>query len=91
MYEIRHYLTADKKDVYFDWLRKLRDMTARIAIDRRVNRVELGNFGDHKFCRDGVWDCVLMSAQRIGCITLLLAKKWCCFSAAEINELRLKI
>lgn len=57
MYEIRHYLTSyDEKDVYLDWLRKLRDVTARIAVDRRVNRIELGNFGDHKFCRDGVWE-----------------------------------
>jgi putative addiction module killer protein len=57
MYEIRHYLTADDhRDVYLDWLKKQRDTTARIAIDRRVNRVELGNFGDHKFCRDGVWE-----------------------------------
>ena len=54
MYEIRHYLTDDGKDIYLDWLRKLRDVTARIAVDRRVNRIELGNFGDHKFCRDGV-------------------------------------
>lgn len=56
MVEIRHYITSDGKDVYLDWLRKLRDMRARIAIDRRVNRVELGNFGDHRFCRDGVWE-----------------------------------
>lgn len=56
MYEVRHYLTADGKDVFLDWLRKLRDVTARIAVDRRVNRIELGNFGDHKFCRDGVWE-----------------------------------
>lgn len=56
MYEIRHYLTTDAKDVYFDWFRKLRDVTAKIAVDRRVNRIELGNFGDHKFCRDGVWE-----------------------------------
>ena len=56
MYELRHYLTADEKDVYLDWLRKQRDITARIAVDRRVNRVEQGNFGDHKFCRDGVWE-----------------------------------
>lgn len=56
MYEIRHYLTADEKDVYLDWLRKQRDTMARIAVDRRVNRVEQGNFGDHKFCRDGVWE-----------------------------------
>ena len=56
MYEIRHYLSADKNDIFLDWMRKLRDMSARVAIDRRVNRVELGNFGDHKFCRDGVWE-----------------------------------
>ena len=23
---------------------------------RRVTRLESGNFGDHKFCRDGVWE-----------------------------------
>ena len=23
---------------------------------KRVNRVEGGNFGDHKFCRDGIWE-----------------------------------
>lgn len=56
MYEVRHYLTHDGKDVFLDWLRKLRDVTARIAVDRRVNRIELGNLGDHKFCRDGVWE-----------------------------------
>ncbi len=56
MYEIRHYLTADDKDVFLDWHRKQRDAKAKIAIDRRVNRVELGNFGDHDFCRDGVWE-----------------------------------
>ena len=56
MHEIRHYLTSEEKDVYLDWLRKQRDTMARIAIDRRVNRMEQGNFGDHKFCRNGVWE-----------------------------------
>jgi putative addiction module killer protein len=32
------------------------DTKARISIDRRINRIELGNFGDYKFCRDGVWE-----------------------------------
>jgi putative addiction module killer protein len=54
MYEVRHYLTPEGKDVYRDWYDKLRDTKARIAIDRRINRIELGNFGDHKFLRDGV-------------------------------------
>ena len=56
MFENRHYLTPDGKDVVSDWLRSLRDAKARIAIDRRINRLELENFGDHKFCRDGVWE-----------------------------------
>jgi putative addiction module killer protein len=55
MYEIRHYLTDKEKDVYMEWRQKLRDTNAKIAVDRRINRVELGNFGDHRFCRDGVW------------------------------------
>ncbi|VFM97924.1 MAG: putative addiction module killer protein [Candidatus Kentron sp. G] len=56
MYEIRHYITAEGKDPYLDWQRRVRDTRARIAIDRRVNRLEKGNFGDRRFCRDGVWE-----------------------------------
>jgi putative addiction module killer protein len=56
MYEILHYTAPDGLDPYIHWTGKLRDRTARIAIDRRVNRVGLGNFGDHRFCRDGVWE-----------------------------------
>ena len=54
--EIRHFLTPEGKDIYSDWHRKLRDTKAKIVLDRRINRIELGNFGDHKFCRDGVWE-----------------------------------
>ena len=56
MFEIRHYLTLDEKDLYEEWHKQLRDTKARISIDRRINRIELGNFGDHKFYRDGVWE-----------------------------------
>jgi putative addiction module killer protein len=56
MYEIRHYLTTDGIDVFQDWLTQLRDKLPKIAVVKRVNRVEAGNFGDHKFCRDGVWE-----------------------------------
>lgn len=56
MYEIRHYLTADGKDLYLDWLRQLRDPIAKVQVVKRVSRVEQGNFGDHKFCREGVWE-----------------------------------
>jgi putative addiction module killer protein len=53
---IRHYLTPDGKDVYQAWYEKLRDVKARIAIDRRINRLELDNFGDCKSLKGGLWE-----------------------------------
>jgi len=55
-YDIRHYLTPDGHDPFQDWLDNLRDAHAYVAVLRRVDRVSQGNFGDHKFCRDGVWE-----------------------------------
>ena len=57
MYQIEHYLSfGEHKDLYIDWLQRLRDSQAKVAVVRRVTRIELGNFGDYKFCRDGVWE-----------------------------------
>ena len=56
MFEIKHYITDDGLDVFDNWRNKVKDSKARIAIDRRIYRVELGNFGDHKPCREGVWE-----------------------------------
>ena len=56
MFEIRHYLTSSGRDLYTEWLKRQRDNTARVAIARRVLRMIPGNFGDHKFCHDGVWE-----------------------------------
>ncbi len=54
---IEHYLTADEqRDPYMEWLRRMRDAQARIAVIRRIARIEHGNFGDHRLCRDGVWE-----------------------------------
>lgn len=38
------------------WLDRFRDRRARIAVDRRIERLVRGNFGDHRFCRDAVWE-----------------------------------
>jgi putative addiction module killer protein len=63
MYEIRHYLTQDGKDIYLGWLKQVRDNVAKMAVVRRVSRIEQGNLGDHKFCRDGLWElCIDMGA-----------------------------
>ena len=52
--EIIHYLTEDGADLYQEWVDALRDNRAKVAILRRVDRAAMGNFGDHKPCRDGV-------------------------------------
>ena len=54
--DVLHYLTASGRDLYQDWLGGLRDMRARVAVQRRVDRMAAGNFGDHAFCRGGVWE-----------------------------------
>ena len=56
MNEIRHYVTTDGRDLTSEWLSGLRDVKAKTAIIRRLNRMESGNFGDHEPCRDGVWE-----------------------------------
>jgi putative addiction module killer protein len=54
--EVRHYLTADGKDPIAKWLRGLKDHKAKIAIERRLNRVMEGNFGDHKQLQESLWE-----------------------------------
>lgn len=44
MYEIIHYLDENENDLYQDWLGGLRDRTAKIAIIKRIARVEAGLF-----------------------------------------------
>lgn len=56
MKTIKHYLTHDGKDLYADYFIKIRDSIAKAKIASRVNRMAAGNFGDHKPCREGVWE-----------------------------------
>lgn len=54
--EIFHYLTPDGRDLFKDWLDHLKDRKARTAVQRRVDRLKGGGFGDCRFCRGGVWE-----------------------------------
>ena len=56
MFEIKHYLTDEGRDLFAEWRSQLSDNKAKLAVDRRIFRVELGNFGDHRPCQDGVWE-----------------------------------
>jgi putative addiction module killer protein len=53
-FEIRRYRTAWGKEPFTEWLSRLRDRQARARILVRVERLELGSFGDCKLLRDGV-------------------------------------
>jgi putative addiction module killer protein len=35
---------------------EMRDKRARATVLRRMDRLASGNFGDHDYCRDGVWE-----------------------------------
>ena len=54
--EIRHYITATGWDPYQQWLDGLKDLKGRVILQRRIDRVANENFGDHRFCGDGVWE-----------------------------------
>ena len=54
MYQVIHYLDGNENDIYQAWLDSLRDRVAKIAVIRRVARMELGQFGDQKSLRGGI-------------------------------------
>ena len=58
-YEVVHYEDDNGRDIYKEWLKDLRDQRGKAAIFRAVDRMEDGNFGEHHFCRDGVWELVI--------------------------------
>lgn len=60
-YRIEHYLTSgEQQDLYVEWLQQLRlSADVRIAVVRRVARIEQGDFGEHQLCRKGVWEMLI--------------------------------
>ena len=75
--EILHYLTALGEDPYQLWLDTLKDLKGPVAIQRRVDRVERGNFGDHKFCQDGVWELRIDFGTRVSRVLCARGKECC--------------
>lgn len=54
MIELRRYVALDGKDVFGEWLSKLKDARAQAKIMVRLDRVALGNFADCKPLRGGL-------------------------------------
>ena len=47
MKQVIYYTTIDGKCPYKDWYKKL-DKSVRQQVDRRIDRLEEGNYGDYK-------------------------------------------
>jgi putative addiction module killer protein len=54
--EVRHYVSRAGRDVFDDWLSRLRDERTKAKIASRINRLAAGNFGDCKPLRQGLWE-----------------------------------
>ncbi len=56
MYELRHYVDPEGRDLFARWLDKLRDRHVQARIAARLIRLQNGNFGDCGAVGDGVWE-----------------------------------
>ncbi|WP_119343157.1 type II toxin-antitoxin system RelE/ParE family toxin [Facilibium subflavum] len=56
MRQIRIYQTEDGKAPFTIWLDNIKDKVAKARIRRRIDRLYLGNEGDHKHVGDGVFE-----------------------------------
>ena len=54
--EIRRYLTGAGKDVFGEWLSGLKDVRTRAKMVIRIDRLALGNFGNCKALRGGLFE-----------------------------------
>ncbi len=53
---IRIYQTSEGKHPYLDWYDNLKEMKTKVVILKRVDRIALGNFGDCKSLKDGLYE-----------------------------------
>lgn len=54
--EIVQYQTRDGKVPFREWLLSLKDIKTRARIRARLDRLALGNFGDFKSTREGIFE-----------------------------------
>ncbi len=54
--EIQNYLTAEGRSPFQEWLDSLRDIKAKVRIEKRLERVALGNLGDYRSVGEGVYE-----------------------------------
>lgn len=53
--QLEIYITANGKKPFIEWLEAL-DAKIRYRIKEKLDRLSLGNFGDHKYICDGIYE-----------------------------------
>lgn len=53
---IKYFKLQNGRVPFDEWLRVLRDARAKTKIVQRIDQLALNNPGDHKPCRQGVWE-----------------------------------
>lgn len=52
---VLHFVSGDT-DLFEEWFVGLKDAVGQSAVLKRIDRIEEGNFGDHRFVGAGVWE-----------------------------------
>ena len=58
LFHVIHY-RENSKDIFQNWLDGLKDYRGRKAVINAIDRMQDGNFGVHRFCRNEVWELVI--------------------------------
>ena len=53
-FSVKHYLSDEGQDPYQEWFDALKDNVAKVAIQRRLNKLEEGLSGDSESVGEGV-------------------------------------
>lgn len=56
---LRNYITSSGKIPFLDWLNGIKDSTTRHRIRRRLDRLEIGHYGEYKILGEGVCELKL--------------------------------
>src|ERR1022692_702407 len=83
--EIRRHVTSSGKDMFGDWLAKLKDARTQAKVAIRINRLATGNFGDCKPLRESVCELRVDWVRGIACTTQCWARHVYCFLRAATN------
>lgn len=54
--KIQRYTTVEGKVPFYDWLKSLREVKLQTIINKRLDRLSLGNFGNYKSVGAGVYE-----------------------------------